>query len=306
MPRHISILFPGQGSQSLGMLNNYSVDLLNSYKKDITDILGFNLLDVVENGPVEDLNRTSVTQPAILLTSILDFYHISKELDLKPNLLCGHSLGEYSALVAANSISLLEGISLVHKRGKLMEKCPKGAMCAVLNTDFKVIRDICVEVENDINTIVTPANLNSPNQIVISGNEEGVDEVVKRLKESGHKKCIKLKVSVASHSKVMNNTIDKFNDELHKTKIAPPEYSIIQNVNSNTTESIDELKKNLLNQLTMPVQWINTMEYIKKYNGIVIECGPNKVLSGLAKANGIDNIYSTSSPDFFDKIKEVL
>ena len=148
-----------------------------------------------------------------------------------------------------------------------MEKCPKGAMCAVLNTDFKVIRDICVEVENDINTIVTPANLNSPNQIVISGNEEGVDEVVKRLKESGHKKCIKLKVSVASHSKVMNNTLDKFNDELNKIKIAPPEYSIIQNVNSNTTESIDELKKNLLNQLTMPVQWINTMEYIKKYNG---------------------------------------
>ena len=169
MPRHISILFPGQGSQSLGMLNNHSINLLNSYEKDITNMLGFNLLDIIENGPVEDLNRTSVTQPAILLSSILDFYHISKELDLKLNLLCGHSLGEYSALVAANSISLLEGISLVHKRGKLMEKCPKGAMCAVLNTDIKIIRDICVEVEKDINTIVAPANLNSPNQIVISG-----------------------------------------------------------------------------------------------------------------------------------------
>ena len=125
MPRHISILFPGQGSQSLGMLNHHSTDLLKSYEEEINNLLGFNIIDVINNGPIEDLNKTSITQPAILLASILDFKNISNKLGLIPDILCGHSLGEYSAMVAANAISLQEGLLLVHKRGKLMEKCQK-------------------------------------------------------------------------------------------------------------------------------------------------------------------------------------
>jgi [acyl-carrier-protein] S-malonyltransferase len=187
-----------------------------------------------------------------------------------------------------------------------MEKCPKGSMCAVLNVDLDVINEICSKVEDEIKTIVTPANLNSPKQIVVSGTEEGVDEVINRLKDCGYKKCIKLKVSVAAHSKVMSNTLDQFENELNKINFSLPEYSIIQNVNNKIPNNIDNLKENLLSQLVMPVQWINTMKQIKKYDGIVIECGPNKVLSGLAKANGIENVYSTSSEDFFDKIKEEL
>ena len=306
MPRHISILFPGQGSQSLGMLNHHSKDLLKSYKEEINNLLGFNIIDVINNGPIEDLNKTSITQPAILLASILDFKNILNKLGLIPDILCGHSLGEYSALVAANAISLQEGLSLVHKRGKLMEKCPKGSMCAALNVDIDVINEICSKVEDEIKTIVTPANLNSPKQIVVSGTEEGVDEVINRLKDCGYKKCIKLKVSVAAHSKVMSNTLDQFQNELNKINFSFPEYSIIQNVNNKIPKNIDNLKENLLSQLVMPVQWINTMKHIKKYDGIVIECGPNKVLSGLAKANGIENVYSTSSEDFFDKIIEEL
>ena len=306
MPRHISILFPGQGSQSLGMLNHHSTDLLNSYEEEINNLLGFNIIDVINNGPIEDLNMTSITQPAILLASILDFKNISNKLGLIPDILCGHSLGEYSAMVAANAISLQEGLSLVHKRGKLMEKCPNGSMCAVLNVDLDVINEICSKVEDEIKTIVTPANLNSPKQIVVSGTEEGVDEVINRLKDCGYNKCIKLKVSVAAHSKVMSNTLDQFENELNKINFSLPEYSIIQNVNNKIPNNIDNLKENLLSQLVMPVQWINTMKQIKKYDGIVIECGPNKVLSGLAKANGIENVYSTSSEDFFDKITEEL
>ena len=306
MPRHISILFPGQGSQSLGMLNHHSTDLLNSYEEEVNNLLGFNIIDVINNGPIEDLNKTSITQPAILLASILDFKNISNKLGLIPDILCGHSLGEYSAMVAANAISLQEGLSLVHKRGKLMEKWPKGSMCAVLNVDLDVINEICSKVEDEIKTIVTPANLNSPKQIVVSGTEEGIDEVINRLKDCGYKKCIKLKVSVASHSKVMTNTLDQFENELNKINFSLPEYSIIQNVNNKIPNNIDNLKENLLSQLVMPVQWINTMKQIKEYDGIVIECGPNKVLSGLAKANGIENVYSTSSEDFFDKIKEEL
>ena len=306
MPRHISILFPGQGSQSLGMLNHHSTDLLKSYEEEVNNLLGFNIIDVINNGPIEDLNKTSITQPAILLASILDFKNISNKLGLIPDILCGHSLGEYSAMVAANAISLQEGLSLVHKRGKLMEKCPNGSMCAVLNVDLDVINEICSKVEDEIKTIVTPANLNSPKQIVVSGTEEGVDEVINRLKDCGYKKCIKLKVSVAAHSKVMSNTLDQFENELNKINFSLPEYSIIQNVNNKIPNNIDNLKENLLSQLVMPVQWINTMKQIKEYDGIVIECGPNKVLSGLAKANGIENVYSTSSEDFFDKIKEEL
>ena len=306
MPRHISILFPGQGSQSLGMLNHHSIDLLNSYEEEINNLLGFNIIDVINNGPIEDLNKTSITQPAILLASILDFKNISNKLGLIPDILCGHSLGEYSAMVAANAISLQEGLSLVHKRGKLMEKCPNGSMCAVLNVDLDVINEICSKVEDEIKTIVTPANLNSPKQIVVSGTEEGVDEVINRLKDCGYNKCIKLKVSVAAHSKVMSITLDQFENELNNINFSLPEYSIIQNVNNKIPNNIDNLKENLLSQLVMPVQWINTMKQIKKYDGIVIECGPNKVLSGLAKANGIENVYSTSSEDFFDKIKEEL
>ena len=306
MPRHISILFPGQGSQSLGMLNHHSTDLLKSYEEEINNLLGFNIIDVINNGPIEDLNKTSITQPAILLASILDFKNISNKLGLIPDILCGHSLGEYSAMVAANAISLQEGLSLVHKRGKLMEKCPNGSMCAVLNVDLDVINEICSKVEDEIKTIVTPANLNSPKQIVVSGTEEGVDEVINRLKDCGYKKCIKLKVSVAAHSKVMSITLDQFENELNNINFSLPEYSIIQNVNNKIPNNIDNLKENLLSQLVMPVQWINTMKQIKKYDGIVIECGPNKVLSGLAKANGIENVYSTSSEDFFDKIKEEL
>ena len=306
MPRHISILFPGQGSQSLGMLNHHSTDLLKSYEEEVNNLLGFNIIDVINNGPIEDLNKTSITQPAILLASILDFKNISNKLGLIPDILCGHSLGEYSAMVAANAISLQEGLSLVHKRGKLMEKCPNGSMCAVLNVDLDVINEICSKVEDEIKTIVTPANLNSPKQIVVSGTEEGVDEVINRLKDCGYNKCIKLKVSVAAHSKVMSITLDQFENELNKINFSLPEYSIIQNVNNKIPNNIDNLKENLLSQLVMPVQWINTMKQIKKYDGIVIECGPNKVLSGLAKANGIENVYSTSSEDFFDKIQEEL
>ena len=306
MPRHISILFPGQGSQSTGMLNRHSKDLLKSYEDDINNLLGFNLVDIINNGPAGDLNMTSLTQPAILLASILDFKDISNKLSLIPNVLCGHSLGEYSALVAANSISLYEGLSLVHKRGKLMEKCPKGSMCAVIDVDADVIVDICSKVQDEIKTTVSPANLNSPRQIVISGTSEGVDAVINRLKDCGHKKCIKLKVSVAAHSKLMTNTLIQFRNELNKISFSSPEYPIIQNVDNKIAKNIDNLKENLLNQLVMPVQWINTMRLIKKYDGIVIECGPNNVLSGIAKANGIANVYSTSSEDFFDKIKEVL
>ena len=306
MPRHISFIFPGQGSQHLGMLDENLKNLLHSQIGEINDSLEFNLIDIIDNGPIEDLNRTSITQPAILLTSYLYFKNICEELDIIPNIVCGHSLGEYSALVAADCISLKDGLSLVNKRGILMEKCKAGSMYAILDTDINVITNLCLKVKNKLNTIVAPANLNSAFQTVISGTNEGVAEVIKELKNAGHKKCIKLKVSVASHSEVMNETLGKFKDEINKLKFTNPRYEIIHNVDCQMADNVENLKNKLLNQLIMPVQWSKTMQYIQKFNGIVIECGPSKVLSGLAKANGIDNVFSTSSDSFFDDIRTLL
>ena len=276
MPRHITIIFPGQGSQHIGMLDKHSKNFIDTF--NVNNLLGFDLIDLINNGPVEKLNATSVTQPAVLLASYIEYVNLCAKLDINPNILCGHSLGEYTALVASKSISLHEGLSLVYKRGLLMEKCQKGSMCAVLNVDLKVISKACLDVENNFNTIVSPANLNSPNQTVISGSNEGIDEVIKILKDKGHSKCIKLKVSAAPHSKVMNDIIKEFNDELNKFNFSLPEQKVLHNVDNEISSNINDLRNKLINQLVMPVQWVNTMKYISKYDGIVIECGPNKVL----------------------------
>ncbi len=306
MPRHISIIFPGQGSQALGMLNHLSNNDINPYKEMISNSLDIDLLDIISNGPEDELNKTSITQPAILLTSFIQFKELKKKYNINPDILCGHSLGEYTSLVASESLSLSDALSLVHKRGHLMERCPQGSMCAILNTDLDVISKICKRVEQETNNIVSPANLNSPKQTVISGTNEGVDLAIKYLKDNGHKKCIKLNVSVASHSKVMNSTIEEFKKELDKINISMPKSNIIQNVNNRAPKNIDDLKENLLNQLIYPVQWSNTMKSINKYNGIIIECGPSKVLSGIAKSNDMNNVYSTSSETFMEDIKGIL
>ena len=306
MPRHISIVFPGQGSQSLGMLNCFSKDILNSYKDSIIKSLGFDLIDIINNGPEEELNRTSITQPAILFTSYLYFERIKKSLNIEPNILSGHSLGEYSSLVAAESLSLDDALLIVHKRGLLMESCEQGSMYAVINVDFEEIKEICSKVEIEMDTIVSPANLNSPNQTVISGTIEGTDAVIEDLKERGYRKCIKLNVSIASHSKVMFPTLNKFKKVLNEINISMPKYEILHNVDSKISLNIDELKEKLLCQLIKPVQWTNIMKNIKKSNGIIIECGPGKVLSGLAKANNIDNVYSTSSETSMDSLNKIL
>ena len=307
MPRHISIVFPGQGSQTLGMLDSLPSDLVNKYKDDVIEALNFDLIDLITNGSNDDLNKTSVTQPAVLLTSFLYYEYISELLDIKPELLCGHSLGEYTALLVGGTLRLKDALSLVHNRGLLMETAESGSMYAILNVDINLINDICLKISNETNSIVAPANINSPNQVVISGNAEAVNLVINHLKEHGHKKNIKLNVTVPSHCKLMSEPATKFSKILDKVSLELPKYKVIHNINSQTASSIDELKLNLVNQLTHSVKWVDTMNYIKKFNGVIIECGPGKVLSGLAKGNNInDNVYSTSSNNFIEEIEKAI
>ena len=307
MPRHISIVFPGQGSQTLGMLDPLPKELVNKYKDDVIEALNFDLIELITNGTNEELNKTSITQPAVLLTSFLYYQYISQLLDIKPDLLCGHSLGEYTALLVGGALELKDALSLVHNRGLLMETADSGLMYAILNVDFSLINETCLKISSETNSVVSPANINSPNQVVISGNSEAVNLVISNLKKHGHKKNIKLNVTVPSHSKLMNQAASKFSKVLDKLSLQLPKYKVIHNINSDTSKSIEELRLNLVNQLTEPVRWVDTMNYIKKFNGIIIECGPGKVLTGLAKGNNINNnVYTTSSINFFEEIKKII
>ena len=149
MPRHISILSPGQGSQHIGMLDNLPVELVESFRGLALEALSFDLIDLIKNGNKEDLNKTSITQPAILLTSFIHYKHLQNSINFKADLMCGHSLGEYSALVASNSITLDDGLKLVYQRGLLMERSLKGSMYAILNTDIDIINELCMKVRDD-------------------------------------------------------------------------------------------------------------------------------------------------------------
>ena len=319
MPRHISILFPGQGSQHIGMLDNLPTELVESFRGLALKALSFDLIDLIKNGNEEDLNKTSITQPAILLTSFTPFElskfpltsfiyykHLKNLTNIKADLMCGHSLGEYSALVASNSITLDDALKLVYQRGLLMERSVKGSMYAILNTDIDIINDFCMKVRDDENMVVSTANINSPKQIVIAGENSAVEMVVSDLKKNGHKKCIKLNVAVASHCKLMEKASNEFENLINKVEINFPECNIIHNTTASITENISDLKKNLVLHLINPVLWSQSMNYINSLNGIIIECGPGKVLSGLAKSNGIKNIFTSSSENFFYDIKSAL
>ena len=306
MPRHISLIFPGQGSQSIGMLDSFSEDELKYIIKISKEVLDIDVIDCIKNGPEEDLNKTSITQPALLIASYLYYKKFLDHFDITPNLLAGHSLGEYSALLASNSIKIDDAISLVHKRGQCMENSQKGSMFAILNLDLNEINHICKVVEEETGQVISPANINSPNQVVIAGSDEAATIAADKCKEAGAKRCIQLKVSVASHCNLMHEAATVFKKELDEHKFNTPEIPIIHNVDAQIEEDIVNIRKKLLDQLTLPVQWTKTMEYLKTFDGIVIECGPGKVLSGLAKTNGLDNILSMSSESFEDDLKELL
>ena len=306
MPRHITIAFPGQGSQHLGMLDHLPPKLTKQISDELSECFDFNLIDIIKNGPEEKLNKTSFTQPALLLTSFLEYKVITERLNIEPNLVCGHSLGEYSALLAAESINLKDALNIVNIRGSLMEKSPAGLMYAILNTDIDLIKECCLKASYKLGKISSPANINSKKQVVISGESDAVELSVKYLKELGARKCIKLNVSVASHCELMSEAASNFQTVIDKANVSKPKFGFINNYDAEYTKEAFDIKEKLIKQLTNPVQWVNTMKIIKDLDGIFIECGPKNVLSGLAKANDIDNIYSTSSENFFDEIEKVL
>jgi [acyl-carrier-protein] S-malonyltransferase len=303
MSKHISVVFPGQGSQSQGMTEIFSSDEVNNlgYKNPFD----FDLLDII-NHDEEKLNKSYYTQPALVLTSLLYYQRLKNILPNQPNILAGHSLGEYSALVASNAIDLHSALKLVYKRGKFMTESQNGSMMAVMGATLENILNVCDQINKEENENISAANLNSPNQIVLGGLESSIDIAQAKLKELGSKRCIKLKVATASHCKLLNDASKKLENELYLTEFISPEVDVIQNINASISSDIVQIKQNLVNQLTSPVQWIDTMKKINQHQGIIIECGPGKVLSGLAKANGCENILTMSSETFEDDLRNML
>ncbi|MGB2101305.1 MAG: ACP S-malonyltransferase [Gammaproteobacteria bacterium] len=303
MSKHISVVFPGQGSQSQGMTDIFSPDELNNI--GYINPFDFDLLDII-NHDEEKLNKSYYTQPALVLTSLLYYQRLKNILPNQPNILAGHSLGEYSALVASNAIDLHSALKLVYKRGKFMSESKNGSMMAVMGATLENILNVCDQINKEENENISAANLNSPNQIVLGGLESSVDIAAIKLKELGAKRCIKLKVATASHCKLLDDASKKLENELNLTEFIEPEIDVIQNINASISLDTIHIKQNLVNQLTNPVQWIDTMNQINQHQGIIIECGPGKVLSGLAKANGCENILTMSSPSFEDDLRNML
>lgn len=286
-------VFPGQGAQFSGMgkelfdSNNNSKHLFNQANK----ILGFNIAEIMFNGSDEDLKETKVTQPAIFLHSVILAKALGKSF--QPDLVAGHSLGEISALVANQCLDFEDGLKLVHKRALAMQKaCEKvpSTMAAILGLEDSLVEQICSETEG----IVVPANYNCPGQLVISGELKSIDLAIEKLNTSGARRAIQLPVGGAFHSPIMEPAKSELENAINSTKFNKPICPIFQNVCAQAVVDPKEIKQNLIEQLTSPVKWTQTMINIVKEKDVeVIEVGPGKVLQGLFKK--IDRSINTSS-----------
>ena len=311
MSASLAFVFPGQGSQSLGMLAELGAEkpvIIETFK-EASDALGYDLWKLIQEGPEEQLNQTDKTQPAILTASIALWRLWLAEGGAAPAFVSGHSLGEYSALVAAESISLKDAVRLVERRGQLMQEAVPaghGAMAAILGLDDAVVVEICAEAAED--QVVSAVNFNSPGQVVIAGNKAAVDRAMELCKAKGAKRALPLAVSVPSHCALMKPAAERFAESVNAIEWKAPQIPVVQNVTAAIAADLDALKHDLLAQLYQPVRWVECVQTLAA-NGAVnlVECGPGKVLAGLNKrcADGVTT-YNLNTPDAFAAARAAL
>ena len=278
-----AFVFPGQGAQFVGMgkdLYDHS-ELARELFEKANDILGFRITDLMFEGTDEDLKQTKVTQPAIFLHSVL----LAKTLgdDFKPDMVAGHSLGEFSALVANGTLSFEDGLVLVSKRAMAMQKACEAepsTMAAIVGLEDDVVEKVCAEIDD----VVVPANYNCPGQLVISGSNEGIDKACAKLTELGAKRALILMVGGAFHSPLMEPARTELAEAIEATTFNQPTCPVYQNVTASAVSNPDEIRKNLVAQLTAPVRWTQTVKnMIADGASSFTEIGPGKVLQGLVK-----------------------
>lgn len=291
-----SYIFPGQGAQFSGMgkdLYNHSEAARNLFES-ANEILGFRITDIMFEGSDEDLKQTNVTQPAIFLHSVI----LAKELksEFQPDMVAGHSLGEFSALVSAKALSFEDGLRLVSARANAMQKACEirpSTMAAILGLDDYTVEDICSRVSD----VVVPANYNCPGQLVISGTIEGVDKACELLLQAGAKRALKLNVGGAFHSPLMELARVELQSAIENTEINEPICPIYQNIDAKPYTDVANIKHNLISQLTGAVRWTQTIEKMLQDGATSFtEVGPGSVLQGLVKK--VDRSIPTFSADF--------
>lgn len=276
-------IFPGQGAQFTGMGKELyeSNEIARALFEKANDILGFRITDIMFSGTDEELKQTKVTQPAIFLHSVI----LSKiTTDFKPDMVAGHSLGEFSALVANGTLAFEDALKLVYQRALAMQEAceinPSG-MAAIVGLEDQKVEEICASINEEI---VVAANYNCPGQLVISGSSKGIEIACEKMKEAGAKRALPLPVGGAFHSPLMEPAREKLQLAIENTVFNSPSCPVYQNVSTTGVSDVNEIKQNLIAQLTAPVKWTQSVQQMVKDGATeFVECGPGKVLQGLVK-----------------------
>ena len=282
-----AFVFPGQGSQTLGMLADLATEypIVEATFSEASSVLGYDLWQLVQQGPAEELNKTWQTQPALLAASVAIFRVWQQQGGKMPAIMAGHSLGEYSALVCAGVLDFQAAIRLVELRGKLMQEAvPEGtgAMSAIIGLDNAAIAKACEESAQG--QVVSPVNFNSPGQVVIAGNKEAVERAGAACKAAGAKRALPLPVSVPSHCALMKPAADKLAVALQEITFSAPQVAVVNNVDVRTETDPEAIRSALVRQLYSPVRWTESVEFMAAQGvTLLLEVGPGKVLTGLTK-----------------------
>ncbi|MCE0731302.1 ACP S-malonyltransferase [Halomonas sp. G15] len=310
MTQPLALVFPGQGSQQVGMLRElaerYSV--VGTTFEEASEALGYDLWQVVQEGPAETLNATACTQPALLTASVA-IWRIWQELEgPRPGAMAGHSLGEYSAMVCAGVMPFAEGVRLVKLRGEAMQAAVpagQGAMAAILGLDDAVVEQACAEAAQG--DVVSAVNYNAPGQVVIAGSKAAVERAIVGCQEAGAKRAMPLPVSVPSHCALMEPAAERLAAALGEVTLKAPRYTVIQNVDAQAHADVETLRTRLIEQLYRPVRWTSCVEAMSERGAeVFIECGPGKVLTGLGKriSRGSKGL-AVNDPDSLDAALEL-
>ncbi|PAU64041.1 ACP S-malonyltransferase [Pseudomonas indica] len=311
MSASLAFVFPGQGSQSLGMLAGQGAQqplVLDAFA-EASEALGYDLWALTQQGPEEQLNQTDKTQPAILTASVALWRLWLAQGGVRPAFVAGHSLGEYSALVAAGSLGLADAVRLVERRGQLMQQAVpagQGGMAAILGLEDADVLAACAEAAQG--EVVSAVNFNAPGQVVVAGAAAAVERAIEACKARGAKRAMALPVSVPSHCELMRPAAERFAETVNAIDWQKPEIPLVQNVSAAVVSDLDILKRDLLAQLYSPVRWVESMVRLAE-SGVtdLVECGPGKVLSGLNKrcVKGV-NTHNLDTPEAFAAARAAL